>query len=470
MWRLAERSDSSRTRERVTRTLSALERGGIRDQIGGGIHRAAVDRDWRVPQFEKRLVDQLLVAEAALEVWESTKRDQDLDFVRTTLDFVVRDLQVKPGVFASALDSESFLPLDRERLLYGVYYAWKLSDMENAFGRDLGKRVAAVWGITREGNIPEELDVTGTLRGWSIPQPRTAAADDAPLTRALSNVLTLRLHRPMPAADLAPVAWSSGLAMSVLARAGRVLNEVRYVEAAADAGRVFIAARDPRTKGRLRTPGTNLPASVDDHAMLALGFLELYEASADLRWLDAAIDEVKQLERRWSEESGLYAIGEGVPEELRPLLKEGTGLSLPQNASAAIALLRVGRVTGNAAWIARAARIVGAQKESTVDPRLPMAAIALDLLQAAPRSRQVFILGSSGLPAAAKLGAVVRSSYSDLLYANGKTALAHLAARVPLAASLQLPEAPDAVFAYVCQDGRCSSAITDPLQLAARLH
>jgi uncharacterized protein len=469
MWRLAERSDSSRTRERVTRVLSALERGGIRDQIGGGIHRAAIDRDWRMPLFEKRLVDQVLVAEAALEVWEATKRDQDFDFVRTTLDFVVRDLQVNPGMFASALDSESFLPVDRERLLYGVYYAWQLSDMENAFGRDLGKRVAAVWGITREGNIPAELDVTGTLRGWSIPQPRIAAADDAPLTRALSNVLIVRLHRPMPAADLAPIASSSGLAMSVLARAGRLLNEVRYVEAAAAAGRVFISARDPRTKGRLRTPGTNVPASIDDHAMLALGFLDLYEASADLRWLDAAIDEVKQLEPGWNEARGSYAIGAGVPEELRPLLKEGMGLSLPQNASAAIALLRVGRVTGNVAWIERAARILSAQPESVSNVRTPAAAIALDLLQAAPRSKQVFILGSSGLPAAASLAAVVRSPYSGLLYANGKKALSQLAVRVPLAATLQLPEAPDAVFAYVCQDGRCSSAITDPLQLASRL-
>jgi hypothetical protein len=37
----------------VTRTLEAMARGGMYDQLGGGFHRYSVDDQWLVPHFEK---------------------------------------------------------------------------------------------------------------------------------------------------------------------------------------------------------------------------------------------------------------------------------------------------------------------------------------------------------------------------------------------------------------------------------
>ena len=41
--------------------LTALQDGGIHDRVGGGFHRYSVDREWRVPHFEKMLYDNCLL-------------------------------------------------------------------------------------------------------------------------------------------------------------------------------------------------------------------------------------------------------------------------------------------------------------------------------------------------------------------------------------------------------------------------
>jgi uncharacterized protein YyaL (SSP411 family) len=50
-------------------TLRAMALGGMRDHLGGGFHRYAVDREWRVPHFEKMLYDQ-----AQLVLWRTWRR------------------------------------------------------------------------------------------------------------------------------------------------------------------------------------------------------------------------------------------------------------------------------------------------------------------------------------------------------------------------------------------------------------
>ena len=41
----------------LTATLDQMARGGIYDQLGGGFHRYATDREWKIPHFEKMLYD-----------------------------------------------------------------------------------------------------------------------------------------------------------------------------------------------------------------------------------------------------------------------------------------------------------------------------------------------------------------------------------------------------------------------------
>ena len=89
------------------RTLRAMERGGIRDALGGGFHRYSTDRAWLLPHFEKMLYDQALVALAYVEAFEATRKEEYRTVARETLAYVLRDLAAPEGAFHSAEDADS---------------------------------------------------------------------------------------------------------------------------------------------------------------------------------------------------------------------------------------------------------------------------------------------------------------------------------------------------------------------------
>ena len=55
--------EQPRAAEMLAATLDQMARGGIFDQLAGGFHRYATDREWKVPHFEKMLYDNGLLLE-----------------------------------------------------------------------------------------------------------------------------------------------------------------------------------------------------------------------------------------------------------------------------------------------------------------------------------------------------------------------------------------------------------------------
>src|SRR6185295_12841336 len=56
------RTGTEFARDMAVDTFRAMARGGIYDQVGGGLHRYSVDERWLVPHFEKMLYDNALFA------------------------------------------------------------------------------------------------------------------------------------------------------------------------------------------------------------------------------------------------------------------------------------------------------------------------------------------------------------------------------------------------------------------------
>ena len=90
--------------EMVRAALEAMQRGGIHDHLGGGIHRYATDRHWLAPHFEKMLYDQALTALACVEAYQVTGRALFRDFALDIYSYVLRDLVSPEGGFYSSED------------------------------------------------------------------------------------------------------------------------------------------------------------------------------------------------------------------------------------------------------------------------------------------------------------------------------------------------------------------------------
>src|SRR5690606_21053072 len=100
---------------------------------------------------------------------------------------------------------------------------------------------------------------------------------------------------------------------------------------------------------RWRNGSAGLPATLEDHAFVAWGLLELYGATFDARWLAECLDMVDaMIAHHADEEHGGFFM---TPHDGEPLLvraKDAYDGAIPSgNAVAALVLARLARMTGN---------------------------------------------------------------------------------------------------------------------------
>ncbi|HXV59002.1 MAG TPA: thioredoxin domain-containing protein, partial [Gaiellaceae bacterium] len=110
-------------RELTAATLDGMALGGMYDLLGGGFHRYSVDDRWLVPHFEKMLYDNALLASAYLHGWLVLGTPRYREVVEETLDYVLRELAVEGGGFASSQDADT-------DGVEGLTYTWTTEEWE----------------------------------------------------------------------------------------------------------------------------------------------------------------------------------------------------------------------------------------------------------------------------------------------------------------------------------------------------
>ncbi len=132
------------------------------------------------------------------------------------------------------------------------------------------------------------------------------------LERSRAVLLKRRSGRIRPLRDDKVITSWNGLMIAALARVGVVCGKPEYLERAGRAA-TFILGSMRRDDGRLlrsylNTP-SEIPAFLEDYAFLALGMLELYEATLDTRWLDEANLLAQEMLRLFQDpESGKFTL------------------------------------------------------------------------------------------------------------------------------------------------------------------
>ena len=453
----------------VTHTLERMARGGIYDQLGGGFHRYSTDQQFRIPHFEKMLYDNALLVVAYLDAHLVTGR---ADFARTaaeTCDWALREMVTAQGAFASAQDADS----EGEE---GRFFVWSPDQLEDVLGRELGRKAAAYFDVTPEGNfengqsalwLPRSDDVVAAELGLSVDALHAAMA------QVRVQLLAARSQRVRPMTDDKVLVSWNGLMLSALAYAHQVLDDARYLAAARSAaGYLLDAMRKP--DGALfataRNGRVHLDACLDDYAFLAQGLLDLYESDFDPRWLRAARELCAYLDAHfWDDElGGYFTTGDGH-EALITRVKSVHDGALPAGSAVqALNLLRLAELTGRSELQERALEI--ARSLAALVNRQPRAfahlLLALDFAHGDPR--QVVISGALDDPATHTLLRALRGTWKP----QRVVALANEGSRAALA-DLPLIEGkmPDArgALAYVCRHQTCLEPTQSPSDLASAL-
>ena len=378
------RVGSERALRMASRTLEAMARGGMYDQLGGGFARYSVDADWVVPHFEKMLYDNALLLRVYTHWWRATASPLALRVVTETADWLLRELRTPEGGFASALDADSLGPDGHSH--EGAFYAWTPDQLREVLGDDDGAWAAEVFTVTGSGTFEHGQSVV-QLR--ADPWESDGEVDEGSVAERYRSVrarlFEARESRPRPARDDKVVAAWNGLAIAALSEAGALLDRADWLEAAvaaaellasvhltrssglgpdtgsgADTASVPRTASDPnRSSGRLRLARTSregrvgtAPGVLEDYGDTAEGLLALSQATADPRWAALAgelLDEV--LTRFGDGAGGFYDTAEdetdAVLAGIRRPRDPADGPAPAGQAAAAGALLTYAALTGS---------------------------------------------------------------------------------------------------------------------------
>jgi uncharacterized protein YyaL (SSP411 family) len=476
----------------VLETLRAMAFGGMRDHVGGGFHRYSVDREWRVPHFEKMLYDQAQLVLAYLEAKQVTGDDFFAVVAEDTLEYVRRDLTDAAGGFFSAEDADSIPPelggVDGARKTEGAFYLWTEEEIDRLLGDD-APVVKLRFGVQPGGNAPEDphgeftgkniLYTAGTVEDVSQRTGRAPGEVVGALGRARPLLFYARTSRPRPHLDDKVLTAWNGLMIAAFARAARVMPAAgrapQYLEAARNAAgfirrTLWNQARRALLR-RYRDGEAAIEGYCEDYAYLTFGLLELFQADGDPQWLEWAIDLQRRQDELFADPSGGWFSTDGEDPAVLLRLKEDYDGAEPAAGSLAVMnLLTLAHLTGGEGLRERAERALAQLDARGRDAArvAPFMCAALSAYHAG--IRQVVVAGDASDPATRDLLHVVASAYlpfTVIVPITDAADRARVAPLLPFAAEMGARDGRPT--AYVCQDFRCEAPVQDPETLRALL-
>ena len=339
--RAAGRSGSDDALGAATTTLDAMANGGMYDQLGGGFHRYATDREWTVPHFEKMLYDNAGLPPLYLAGHQLTGQGRYIDVVEETLAFVDRELTHPEGGFYSTLDARSG---DEE----GSFYVWTPESAQELLDEPAATLFCERHGVTDAGNFERGttvLNIAATVGELADEHDLTTEEVTSELEAAHETLFDAREERTRPPRDEKVLAGWNGMMISAYADAARVLDP-DYAEPAREALDFVTDHLLDSETGRLGRRFINGETAgegyLEDYAFLARGAFDLYQATGDPEPLGVALALADTIVAEFydADDGTIYFTPESG-EELMTRPQELTDSSTPSSLGAAVDLLCV---------------------------------------------------------------------------------------------------------------------------------
>jgi hypothetical protein len=446
----------------VQLTLDRMSHGGIYDHLGGGFHRYSTDERWLAPHFEKMLYDNALLVPAYLEGWQATGHDDYLRIVRETLDYVLREMTQPGGGFYSTQDADS----EGEE---GKFFVWYDAEIEKVLDERDAYLFNYCYDVTPPGNWEGHniLNRVKTHRDAARILDLSEEELQAVLDRCKARLYEVRSRRVNPGRDEKILVSWNGMMLSAMAQAAQVLSEPRYAAAAAETAD-FILAKLRTSTGELwhcyKDDQPRINGFLDDYACLIDGLVDVYQATFESRFLEAAVSLAdKMLSLFHDGDAGGFFYTATTHEQLIARNKETYDGSTPSgNSMAATALLRLGRICGRTDLEEKG--LATLQFLSGSIGRSPMsggqALLALDFFLG-PTREIVFVDGSQTTETDAALHALYRHFLPNklVLRHRGSQSDAALPAVVKPLLSGKHSHAGQPTI-YVCEHGTCGLPVT----------
>lgn len=271
-------------------SLRAIARGGVYDQLGGGLHRYSTDPAWRVPHFEKMAYDQALALRAYSLAYAATGEPEFADSSRSIVTYVDSTLRnPTTGAFYSHQDADATAGDD------GAYYTWTIAEVRDGANAQPARAAILYFGMeddparAPDGRIVlrRAVSIEEVAHKMIVPPKKAQELLDS----AIAGMRKARERRPTSRVDHAIMTDRNALMVSAYLTAGDALSDER-MRAAALQALDFLRANMRAPHGGYYHVWSNSKAHVTgltaDQAYMLRALLDGYQATGKQAYLDEA--------------------------------------------------------------------------------------------------------------------------------------------------------------------------------------
>jgi len=350
-----DKSGSKTAAEMAERILETMQNSGLQDRVGGGFHRYATDRGWRVPHFEKMLYDnaQLMALYSRASVIFNRP-----DFLQTAIDigdYLIRDMKVynKEGEFigyATAEDADD--PVGE-----GAFYAWSPEEIKKLLPPKIADNLIKSWNLkTYKGKRTQE-----PIPGW-IPYLLGYKGPKLTLDRSQyrADLFNAKEKRPRPNRDTKAITDLNSLALEGFSVLARVSGKRRFIQETADLA-AFLVDRY-KTEGLIRS--SKISPYISDYSYMVLGLTAAYPVLEDPGLIEIALKIADQAVEDLSTGLGSYYSNPKGVLNLPVRKVDSFDTQVPSGLNAlALGFARLYGITGIEGYKSKIEKILGSQKE-----------------------------------------------------------------------------------------------------------
>jgi uncharacterized protein len=445
----------------VVRTLDAMRSGGLRDHVGGGFHRYAVDPGWLVPHFEKMLYDNAQLASLYVEAASVLGVSDYAQVARDTLDFLLRDMAEPDGGFCASYDADS----GGEE---GSFYVWTPSEMAEIAGAHDGPALAMLLGATERGNFEGKSVLTRTTEPAAVAEvfQRSVPEIEALFDRWRPALLQARASRTWPTRDHKVVTSWNGLAIAALSQGHAVLGCDAWIASARGTAQLLWELHRRADGSLLRASNGGIPTGegiLDDYGFFAWGLLELHQATGETVWFDRALALVDHAIEQFSHpQGGFYLTAKSVPAPLGRKQLAHDAVEPSGQSMMVQCLLRLGLLTGRDSYEEAASQALQAHAHLLESNGVEMAWWADAALRSNGPRYEVVIAGQ---------GDALTTAFGGL--AAPHAVMLRVASQGPDPGMLERFPATQGKrgegVAFVCRQGACNAPTNAPEELKSQL-
>jgi len=460
------RAKDAKALEVVLLTCDKMMQGGIHDHLAGGFHRYAVDGAWLVPHFEKMLYNQAQLLDLYLDVWLISGDVRYRDVAHGIAEFVLREMQHREGGqrggFYCALDAQSE---GKE----GKFVCWTQAELKSLLTANEFKLISRFYGVTEKGNFidhsdPNPLPNQNILHLSDLKWEPTDK-EQVTLGLALIKMKEVRAKRIPAATDDKVLADWNGMMIASLARAGKVLNQPKYLISSVQA-HAFI--KEKLWDGKLlyhrwRDGERDQSQQASSYLQMIAGSLGLYQATLDPVYLDFAIQLAEGARTLfYDEKHGGFFIGTQRPDLVLRLKDDFDGAVATASSVAAMQYHVLAEITGRKDFREIVDKTLAAHAQVVQGSPYAMSGMLSVADSTLGKHARLVIAGEKGIKGAEAMVSARYHQYAPRLIIMGNRGKVDDFTR-------GLKSIDGKAAAYYCEGETCQPPVTDVMKLEGLL-